>query len=137
MTSLGEASERYARSIGFDNLEDALRNGAVVFKAWTDVRDVQYVRGGNGALKTLDGNVVGTPSRDKIDDFAQHACMTLDFADIEALVQCLVLGSAVMRERIMLATPEDQPARAEESERAQAFASRLACQAVVSKDWVV
>jgi len=135
VTALGEPSEARALKLGYKCLKDAENDGAATFKAWTNAADIQYLETVTGQLESVGGELVHSLHRDALDDFAQCAVSVLPRADVDALVQCLAYGAAVMRERVRLATDERAEQWKAESDRAEAISARVACLAITSQDW--
>ena len=136
ITATGQPSEAMAVKSGFETLEEAIKAGHVVFKAWTDSQDVLYVQNADGALLDLVGRpVAGVLTPDHADTFADLVCHTLDGDTLRALSQCLAFGAAVMRERVKLANNEQREGWAKESALASLVSGRLAERLTMSNDW--
>ncbi len=130
ITATGQPSEAMALKSGFETLEEAIKAGHVVFKAWTDPEDVTYYTGQDGTLKDLDGQQTPPPaSRDLASDFADLVLTMLPDEDAAALSECLALGRAVMKSRAEIWRTTD-------TERhhaiASMYANQLAC-AIISQ----
>jgi len=136
ITATGQPSEAMALKSGFETLQEAIKAGHVVFKAWTDPADVSYIENADGALLDLVGRpVAGVLTPDHADTFADVVCHTLDGDTLRALSQCLAFGAAVMRERVKLANNEQREGWAKESALASLVSGRLAERLTISNDW--